>query len=429
QALDAGVASFGSHTHTVMPDPSGYWGAGPLSADTDPHPCDAYAGDPLSEAPIETVEAIVFYGASGASAVSELFGEPIRSFTGSVPRVMGNKILALSDPDLLDPNIDRDFPPEWAPWLLGGAYSECMMRATGHPPFELYHASDSRSLGGGDGPLVTPGEPVVGNMAVHLGLPGDDAPGAAMRRILTALLAWRAASLTDAPDRPWAYTFHTHLFHLYPGSVAALDPDARDVSAVTGGQFRRDLESVASFADRFTGGTWQGVSNSSGGGPIRWALPGERDPLDADFVYGDPDAAPPVGMDDSYPYPRLLAEQLIHANLVCTGTLDGVEVYGLLRCDGGWSWGGDSAGFHCTDDETPSWKYVLVPSAATCLSDASGAGWPLLQAASVVASTWMDTPWCATGGLAVPVEGLLVASTDAIPTLASACTTGLAAGG
>ena len=423
-AVDAGVASFAAHVHTVAPDPSGLWGAGPLPSDSQPHPCDAWAGDPLVEAPLDVVEGIVHYGATGAVAISDRFGVPIRSFTGSVPRVMGNKILALSDPDALDPQVDRDFPAEWAPWLLSGGYSECLMRATGHPPFELYHSSPDRSLGGGDGPLEHPAEPVIGNMAVHLGLPGDGAPGAGMRRLLTAMLSWRYAALTGADDRPWAYGFHTHLFHLYEGTVPADIAEGRDVSAVTGGRFRADTEAVASFADRFAGGPWQGVAASDGGGPVRWGLPGDRDPLAADFVYGDPDAAPPQDMDESYPYLPLVAERLLDANLSCTGQLDDVEVYGLLRCEGEWAWGGETDGFHCADGRAPTWVYVLVPQAATCLQGVEGA----MAAASVADQTLGEPRWC-DGGLQVPVEGLLLEpAPGSAARIVAACATGLSTG-
>jgi hypothetical protein len=246
-----------------------------------------------------------------------------------------------------------------------------------------------------------------------------------MRRVLTALLSWRHAALTDAADRPWAYAFHTHLFHLYEGTVPADIAEGRDVSAVTGGRFRRDTEAMAAFADRFAGGPWQGVAASDGGGPVRWGLPGDRDPLDADFVYGDPDAAPPAGMDDSYPYLPLVAERLDDASLVCTGSLEGVEVYGLLRCAQGWAWGGEQDGFHCAEAEAPSWVYVLVPQAATCLQGVEGA----MSAASVADPAMGEPRWC-DGGLQVPVEGLLLepAPGSAAPILA-ACAAGLSTGG
>jgi len=427
QAVDAGVASFGMHVHTAAPDLSGLWGTGPLAGPDGPHPCDAYAGDPLAEAPLDITESIIAYGADGAQAMADQFGTPIRAFTGSVPRVLGNKAQVLTDLDALDPGTHHEVPAGFAPWMLGGAYSECMIRAVDHPPFELYHTDPERSLGGGDGPLAHPAEPVVGNMADHLDMPADEAPGAVMRRILTAMLSWRYAALTQAPDRPWAYAFHTHLFHLYPGPVPAWDPNARgDVSAVEGGHFRDDAEEAAAFVDRFAGGgAWQGVSNTEGGAPLRWALPGDRDPGAADFVYGQADQAPPADMDDSYPYLPLVAETLAHSHLVCSGRLQEVEVEGLLRCEGGWAWGGDAAGFHCADSaEQAAWIFVLVPASPTCLQGVEGG----LRAASVADEALGEPSWCE-GGLEVPVEGLLVEPLDGPGTLGAACTADPAAGG
>lgn len=401
-ALEAGVASQSAHVHTVMRDASGMWGTG-LLTNEGVHPCDAWDGDPLSEAPAEVVESVVHYGAEGAARMVRAFGEPLRAFTGAVPRVLSNKSLSLSDPDALDPSVDREFPAEWTPWMLGGAYSECMMRATGHPPFELYRSAEEHSLSTGEGPLVHPGEPVIGNMAEHLRMPGDGLPGAMMRRLLTAMLAWRHAALLDAPDRPWAYSAHTHLFHLYDGAVPANDPEGRDVSAVTGGRFRGDTEAVAAFIDRFEAGPWQGLRSSEGGGPLRWALPGERGEVETTFTFGELDAAPPAELDERYPYLPLVAERLDESSLVCMGQIDETQVFGLDRCPAGWAWGGDAAGFHCADLSAPERLYLLVPPASACL----GLGALVAEAAAVSASRLGSPPRCE-GGLAVPMEGLLV---------------------
>lgn len=426
QLIDHDLAAFGSHVHTVALDTSGLWGTAPL-AGGGPHPCDAWADDPLQEAPLPSTEAVVWVGAVGAQALAERMGVPLRSWTGAVPRVLAHKIAVLEDPDGLDPATPRDFPSGFQPWLLGEAYSECMTRATGHPPFELYKAAEQRALGGGQGPLVHPGEPVVGQVDEHLDMLADGALGAAARRLLQGLLAWRAAALQGRPDRPWAYSAHTHLFHLDEGAVAPLDPSARELSAVDGMPLRSDTEAWAAFADRFASGPWQGVSASDGGGPVRWGLPGERDPLDADFVFGDPDAAPPRTLDEAgedYPYPRVLDLALAESHLVCTGTLDDIEVYGLLQCDGGWAWGGESAGYHCADPEVePAWRFVLVPPAATCLP-----GVEPLRAAPVTAESWEEPPWCR-GGLQVPVEGLVLDGAGQVGVLAAACAAPLGAGG
>ncbi len=424
QLLDHDAAAFAAHVHTVAPDPSGTWGSAPLATGEGPHPCDAYDGDPLAEAPLATTEAVVFYGAQGAAAVAERFGAEVRSFTGAIPRVLADKTLVLTDPDAIDPDVDRDWPAAFHPWLAGSGYSECMIRAGGTPPFELYHAAAQRSLGGGDGPLVHPGEPVVGNMADHLDMPADGAAGAAARRILTGMLNWRMASLQGQPDRPWAYSFHTHLFHLDEGTVAVMDPDARQLSAVDGQPFRQDLEAVASFVDRFAGGgSWQGVGASDGGGPLRWGLPGDQEALDADFVFGDPDAAPPDSVDGDYPYLPLLATELSNTHLVCTGQLDGTDVFGLLRCAQGWSWGGSAPGFHCADDAEPSWRFVVVPAGPRCL-----AGVDAVQAASVTDDTLGEPTWCS-GGLWVSTEGMLVVPPDGSGRLVAACDAPLDAGG
>lgn len=401
-ALEAGVASQSAHVHTVMRDDSGMWGTGLLTNDG-VDPCDAWEGQPLSEAPLGVIEPVVHYGAEGGARVVRAFGEPLRAFTGAVPRVPANKILSLSDPDALDPTVDREFPAEWTPTMLGGEYSECMMRATGHPPFELYRGAEQRSLGGGEGPLIHPGEPVIGNMAEHLSLPGEGLPGAVMRRLLTAMLAWRSAALRDEPDRPWAYSAHTHLFHLYPGVVPEKEALGRDGTAVSGGRYRGDTEAVAAFVDRFEAGPWQGLQSSEGGGPLRWALPGDRDPLEASFVYGDPDEAPPVDLDESYPYLPLLAERLDESSLICMGQIGDTQVFGLDRCPAGWAWGEDAPGFHCADLLAPERIYLLVPPASSCLDLGLGA----ILAAPVSASALAAPTWCE-GGVAVPMEGLLV---------------------
>lgn len=425
QLLDADLAAFASHVHTVALDSSGLWGTGPL-AGGGPHPCDAWQDDPLEEAPLESTEATVWIGAVGAQALADRFGQPLRSWTGAVPRVLASKAQVLQDPDALDPAIDRDFPDAFQPWLLGEAYSECLTRVTGHPPFELYRATEHRALGGGDGPLVHPGEPVIGQLDEHLDMLADGSAGAAARRLLQGLLAWRQAALTGQPDRPWAYAAHTHLFHLDAGDVPPNDPTARQLSPVDGMPFRQDTEAWAAFADRFAGGAWQGVAASDGGGPVRWTLPGDVAEPDATFSLGDPDAPPPQSLDelDDAPYPRILAAGLADTHLVCTGSLDEVEVYGLLQCAGGWAWGGDRAGFHCAVEDTePAWRYVLVPRAGSCL-----AGVEALRAASVGAESWGEPRWCS-GGLEVPVEGLLVQPQGQGGVLAAACDTALGPGG
>ncbi len=424
QLLDAGAAAFAVHVHTVAPDPSGLWGTGPLAGEGGPHPCEAWQGDPLVEAPAATTEAIVHYGAVGGAAVSERFGAPLRTLTGAVPRVMANKSLALTDPDALDPDTRRDFPAAFSPWRLGGAYSECMLAVAGHPPFELYQADEQRALGGGEGPLVHPGEPVVGSMSEHLDLPADGAPGAVARRILTAMLNWRVAALSGEADRPWAYSFHTHLFHLDAGDVALMDPEARDLRAVDGLPFRQDLEDAAAFVDRFAGGgAWQGVAARDGGSPLRWGLPGDADPAQTDWDYGDADSPPPTTLDGDYPYLPLVARTLADTHVTCTGSLDGVQVFGLQHCAAGWSWGGSSPGFHCADDADAAWRYVLVPEQTTCLSGVRGR-----RAASVAAEAW-GAPRACEGGLVVPPEGLLLEPDGIEVRLAASCTAGLGAGG
>lgn len=405
----AGSASLGVHVHDVLPDEDGAWGSVSLNhgddpEDDTPEACTAWAGDPVVEARDDLVKDVVGVGVRAATAVADPLGEPLSSFTGHLPKSMAGKIAIVEDPGSFSVDGVSDLPESFLPTDLGSAYSECLTVAIDHQPFETWRADEDQALLAGDGPPVVPAARVVGSMSLHLGVPEDGSLGADARRLLQALVNWRYAGLVADDPRPWVFTFHAHLFDLYPGDPNPLVEEERGLRPNVGQKFRKDLDAMASLVDAFAGRAgWQGVE-ASDGAVIHWAHPSDLDATGSRFSYGQPDEAPPEGMDrDTYPYLPLVAERLVGTHLVCAGSQDGVEIYGMLRCSEGWAWGGDSRGYHCQGDNGSTWVYLLIPDGPSCLDAPSGAA-----AAAAVDDEQMGAPSRCGGGLEVPVQGLLL---------------------
>lgn len=411
--LSSGAGSLGVHVHTVLPDSgAGLWGDARIGTPGEQDEgeggavgaCEAWQGAPLEEAPDRLVEQVVAYGARAAAALGDPLDADLLSFTGHFPRTMAGKIAVVEDPERLDPSSEAAFPERFSPLGLGSAYNECLTQAVDHPPFEAWPADEAQALLAGEGPAVTPGVRVVGSMAPHLGEPADGSLEAVSRQWLQALLNWRAAALAGAPARPWTFTFHTHDFDLYEGSPNPNVSADRSLQPKAGERYRQDLEGMASLLDRFAAqDQWQGVS-AADGAVARWALPADLDDEGSEFSYGLADAAPPDGLDPAlYPYLPLVAERLANTHLACVGSVDEVEIYGLLRCEGGWAWGEGSAGYHCADAAAPAWVYALVPASSSCVSAPEGAA----VGGAVDDDALGPVERCA-DGIAVPAQGLLL---------------------
>lgn len=393
-ALNEERAVLGVHLHTVAEDPSGLLGTAPRPAG--PHPCEAWADDPFAEADADLLEDVVGFGIRGAATLAEQLDTPLASYTGHLPSSLAGKIALVTDPG----SVVSDLPESFAPTGLSSAYSECFLQQVDHPPFELWAADSQQALLAGDGPVILPGERVVGSMAEHLEAPTDGTWGAASRRLIQLLLNWRYAALTGQPARPWAYTFHIHLYQLEPGLPDPEDPAARhEIFPEEGQPFRGDVEGIAGMLDTLAASpTWQGAG---GDGVVQWALPEDLSAAGSAFSYGTTEAPPPAGLDtDHYPYLSLVAERLSSTHLVCTDRREGVEVYRFLRCEVGWQWGGP--GSDCP--EPTQEVYVLVPSTTTCLAVPEGA----IRAGSVDDVELSEGVWCSGDRLSIPQQGLIV---------------------
>ena len=398
-ALVSQTAALGVHLHTVAEDSSGLLGSTALPSGTSP--CDAWSGAPLEEGAAEDVAAVLSYGIGGAAALADAMGTPLTSFTGHLPRTMAGKIALVEEPAA----SGLALPAAFQPVGVSSAYDECFEQAVDHPPFESWPAHSEQALLAGEGPLVLPGERVVGSMSEHLSAPTDGSWAAASRRLVQLLINWRHAALTGQGPRAWAYTFHVHPFQLEPGFPDAATPaDRHDVEPIGGQAFRGDLLGVAEMLDELARTSqWQGVA-SSGAGVVEWILPEELSGEGSGFSYGAPDSPPPEGLDrQTYPYLPLVGERLADSHLVCTADVDGVMVFRFLRCAAGWQWGAEDApGMSCPE---PSQEvYALIPDTPRCLSVPDAA----LSAAAVDDAALSAAVWCAGGGLDVPLSGLLV---------------------
>ncbi len=406
--VSSGAASLGVHVHDIVPDAGGLWGAvylnlGEISEEGSPEVCTTWEEDPLAEPRADVIERVVAYGVNAADAIAAPLGAPLESFTGHLPRSMSGKITVVEDVEALDPENVTGFPERFAPTNLGSAYSECLTVALDHQPFEAWPADEIRALAAGDGPPVVPGARVVGSLSEHLGVPADGSLGADARRLLQAVVNWRYAGLMGEAPRPWVFTFHTHLFDLYPGAPNADIALERGLRPQLGQKFRKDLDAFAGLIDAFEGKTrWQGMAQE--GGVTRWALPRDVDAAGSAFSYSQEGEAPPEAMDrEAYPYLPLVAERLSFSHLGCTGEMDGVELYGMMRCEAGWAWGDDQSGYHCADGAASRWVYLLIPEGPTCLEMPSEAA-----LFAPVDGEAMGGPTRCGDGVEVPVQGLLV---------------------
>lgn len=393
--VGSGQASLGLHMHTVLPDGPGAWGALKVAASDDP--CAATQSNPTEEVPADQVEALVHYGATAVHPLSTMLDSPIESFSAHVPRSMATKIAVIEAPDTIDPDTQRSFPLSFQPKHLSTALSECFQHEVDHPPFEAYPSDGLVPLGAGQGPMVIPGNRVVGSMAPHLGRPSDGSLGAARRRLLQLLLNWRVAGLNGEAERPWVYTFHAHLFDLGEGTPDPFERDARLLSANEGHPFREDVAALAQTVDALSSRpTWAGVGGVSG--VIEWSLPSDLDVGGSRFGL-DPDG--------ENPYLPLVTERLAHSHLQCSDTVDGFDLFQLDRCPGGWVWGGDGYGQHCRDGASPQAVTVIVSAQGGCVpGDSTG-----VQVGEVDGDS-MTSPLRCAAGLRVPPAGLIIERLD-----------------
>jgi hypothetical protein len=401
--VGAGSATLGVHVHTVRSVGGGDFGDG-LRITEGPGPCEAWEGDPMIEDP--AAEAVVALGVAAAAPLAAAVGAELRSFTGHLPRTMAGKIQLLDDPDGLDPNVAVDFDARFAPANLGSAYSECLHLVTDHPPFEPWAAHDSRALAAGEGPLVLPGERVIGTLEEHLGAWADTAGPAARRRLWELLLNWRVAELRGDPPRPWVWSYHTHDFQLNPGRPDPARAEDRALRPVEGNSLRGDLLEVAEMIDELgSWAGWQGLPTPEDG-LLRWsrseALRGEGSFFD---VGAEGEAPSALSVEDS-PYLPLLAEALADGHQICEGALpEGVQVLGFGVCAAGWAWGGERPGFHCADGALVDRTYVLIPALPGCHEVG---GVEIIEAAPVDGEAFGAPPDCGAGRLELPAEGLLL---------------------
>ena len=418
-ALESGQVELGVHVHTVLPDGGGGWGTAPKGRQAgDVGPCDAWSETPLSEGDPPVVEEVVAYGVSSAALLASRTNSELTSFTGHLPRTMEGKIAVVTDPESLNPEVTTVFSPLFAPTNLGSAYSECMHRIADHPPFEAWNSDVDSALAFGSGPAVIPGERVIGAMDEHLDVWADTSASAAARRFLSLLLNWRHAALVGDSDRPWVFTFHTHLYQLNPGLPASLDPTARQSSTREGGRLRGDLEAMSSLLDRFSRlDRFAGVPVAKDQ-LVDWIPPSIVETEGSHFQLSSGEALPPTELSEGdYPYLALLAERLENTHLVCEGQRGDVLLFGFSRCDSGWSWGSPGPGYGCQSGESPDGVFVLVPEAPTCLDVESSA----MQVGRLGGAEMTGPDWCGGGAISVPIEGLIVEPSAGLNWMADSC--------
>ena len=406
--MESGQASLGLHMHSVMPDTEQTWGALAVPAADDP--CASSDVRPVEEVSASQVEALVHYGATAVHPIASMLGASIDSFTAHVPRSMATKIAVLEDPDGIDQEVQRSFPDTFRPSHLSSALSECFQHAVDHPPFEVYAADRVAPLVAGDGPMVIPGNRVVGSMAPHLGQASDGSLGAARRRLLQLMLNWRVSGLRGDAPRPWVYAFHAHLFDLGQGTPDPFDDAGRLRAASQGHPFRADVEALALTVDQLAArGSWRGARGEQG--VMAWSLPEALDVAGSQFGQSE---------ETEQPYLPLVTERLAHSHLVCSAAHDGFDIFELERCPGGWEWGGDQYGQHCISGRLPEAVTVVVAAHDRCVAGPSRG-----LSVGEVDGVRMSAPARCPGGLRVPAAGLIIERIDGQPWRAELCGSGL----
>ena len=267
--------------------------------------------------------------------------------------------------------------------------------------------------------MVVPGERVIGALDEHLDVWADTSASAAARRLIQLMLNWRISGLRGDVQRPWVFTFHTHLYQLNPGTPAPLDPTARESSTREGGMLRGDLEALSSWMDELAGsGELSGVP-AAGGAVLDWVAPSELVTEGSGFDYGSVDQSPDSELDlEQYPYLPMVAERLDQSHLVCEGHRDGVTIFGFSRCADGWAWGAPGPGYGCRDQGRPEGLYVLLAPDTACVDVPRAA----LQVAALDAEGMGEAQWCDSGRLMVPREGLIIEPAIGLQWLSDRCT-------
>ena len=99
------------------------------------------------------------------NALADVMASDMTSFTGHLPASLSSKVALVSDPD----SVLAGIPDSFSPVGLSSAYGECFVQHVDHPAMEVWSADAHQALLAGDGPMVLPGERIVGSMAEHLG--------------------------------------------------------------------------------------------------------------------------------------------------------------------------------------------------------------------------------------------------------------------
>ena len=405
--LDGGRGTVGVHGHDQVQDSNGLWGDVPLPESG--HPCFGVEEEPLAEW-------VVHNQVQGVSVLAEQLGHDLLSFSSHVPRTNAGKILALTDPDALNPNIERIFPDRFRPKSLGSGLSSCLSAVADHPPFEAFPVSGSAPLLAGTGPMVVPAVRVVGSMAPHFGLERDGSLAAAHRRLIQLLVNWRYAAIKGDNSRPWMFTFTAHLFDLQGGKPNPFLPEERQSNAMVGQSFRADVEGLSALVDQLSQESiWNGVS-STGRGVTEWRSTDQLSMDGSQFSFGEEDDPVPSELDEEFPYLPLVSTVLSQSHHLCEMTVGPAQVYGFERCEAGWVWG--APGYGCADKSEPQWVGLILPTTDGCIEmNTEG-----LQVGPIDGST-LGPPVSCGEGLWVPQVGVLVEATrDAV--LPGLCTLG-----
>ena len=151
---------------------------------------------------------------------------------------------------------------------------------------------------------------------------------------------------------------------------------------------------------------------------VEWIPPSLVETDGSQFEISTGESSPPVDISQgNYPYLTLLAKRLEHTHLVCEGRREDVTIFGFSRCSDGWSWGSPGPGYGCQSGQKPEGVFVLVPEGPTCFGVESTA----LQVGSLDGEGMTGPEWCSGGGIAVPIEGLIVEPSIGLNWMADSC--------